>query len=516
MIGDKIHQDREDPGYSRRMRVALESTPGLVWHGGHPRAEAMRVDVRLRRRAVLAAPRPRREPRAVHEGPGDGRARRCRSCSTAPRCTRTSSAPTTRCSRAPRRRSSTSCAAAADPVTYARARDRCLEAAARLHPGGGGRPAPRTTSRQAFPPAPARGAGTYEGRRGRARPEVLHPACSTTCARCRASRCASTSWPALGSHDPEVEPRARRVGRRGRLRVVRAERRLVQRVAEEARPPGAASRRAPAPLRAVRRVAGPPRHRRDRPGRVRQPALRRPDPQDDRLARREGRRHPELGGRRAVRPRQAARRRAPPGHDRHRAVAQAARPRLDVLERLRREDPTVHAVRQVQAAVGPAVDLEPQPRSGSSFEELFRRIRRSPLLAGAWSSTRPGPDVASWLRRVGLVLSTSDDESFHLAPAEGMASGAVPALLPLARRRTRSMTRAGSTRTPAAMAERDRRAPSPRAAGRRRRARARAEVAAVLRPRTRLRPVGGAASRLLRDGATGRTPRTCPAPAPSA
>jgi hypothetical protein len=27
------------------------------------------------------------------------------------------------------------------------------------------------------------------------------------------------------------------------------------------------------------------------------------------------------------------------------------------------------------------------------------------------------------------VLSTSDDESFHLAPAEGMASGAVPALL---------------------------------------------------------------------------------------
>src|SRR3954451_1019385 len=43
MVGDKIHNDREDPGFSRRMRVALESTPGLVWHGGHPRAEAMRV-----------------------------------------------------------------------------------------------------------------------------------------------------------------------------------------------------------------------------------------------------------------------------------------------------------------------------------------------------------------------------------------------------------------------------------------------------------------------------------------
>jgi hypothetical protein len=36
--------------------------------------------------------------------------------------------------------------------------------------------------------------------------------------------------------------------------------------------------------------------------------------------------------------------------------------------------------------------------------------------------------VAAWLRRVGFVLSTSDDESFHVAPAEGMASGAVPVI----------------------------------------------------------------------------------------
>ncbi|MGA1329577.1 MAG: glycosyltransferase, partial [Candidatus Nanopelagicales bacterium] len=41
-----------------------------------------------------------------------------------------------------------------------------------------------------------------------------------------------------------------------------------------------------------------------------------------------------------------------------------------------------------------------------------------------------GADVANWLRRIGWVLSTSDDESFHLAPAEGAASGAVPVLLP--------------------------------------------------------------------------------------
>lgn len=35
-------------------------------------------------------------------------------------------------------------------------------------------------------------------------------------------------------------------------------------------------------------------------------------------------------------------------------------------------------------------------------------------------------DIASWMRGIGVVLSPSDEESFHLAPAEGMASGAVP------------------------------------------------------------------------------------------
>ena len=39
-----------------------------------------------------------------------------------------------------------------------------------------------------------------------------------------------------------------------------------------------------------------------------------------------------------------------------------------------------------------------------------------------------GSDVAAWFTRVGHVLSTSDDESFHLTLAEGMASGAVPAI----------------------------------------------------------------------------------------
>jgi glycosyltransferase involved in cell wall biosynthesis len=64
------------------------------------------------------------------------------------------------------------------------------------------------------------------------------------------------------------------------------------------------------------------------------------------------------------------------------------------------------------------------------FAEVFARVARSPELAGAVVFDGFGGDVPGWLRRIGWVLSTSDDESFHLAPAEGMASRAVPALLP--------------------------------------------------------------------------------------
>ncbi len=58
------------------------------------------------------------------------------------------------------------------------------------------------------------------------------------------------------------------------------------------------------------------------------------------------------------------------------------------------------------------------------------RIRRSPVLRRAVSIDGNQTNVASWLRKIGFVLSPSDDESFHLAPAEGMASGAVPVIWP--------------------------------------------------------------------------------------
>jgi len=69
------------------------------------------------------------------------------------------------------------------------------------------------------------------------------------------------------------------------------------------------------------------------------------------------------------------------------------------------------------------------PAEQDHANEIMRRVQTSELLRGAVVFDEFGPDVAAWLRRIGFVLSTSDDESFHLAPAEGMASGAVPMLL---------------------------------------------------------------------------------------
>ena len=71
-----------------------------------------------------------------------------------------------------------------------------------------------------------------------------------------------------------------------------------------------------------------------------------------------------------------------------------------------------------------------KPEERIATEGLMDRLRDDPTVHDAVSFDGFGGDVAAWLRRVGWVLSTSEDESFHLAPAEGMASHAVPALLP--------------------------------------------------------------------------------------
>jgi glycosyltransferase involved in cell wall biosynthesis len=100
---------------------------------------------------------------------------------------------------------------------------------------------------------------------------------------------------------------------------------------------------------------------------------------------------------------------------------------LDVLEELRRDDD------RYMLYVKSRMPWEHWwvwqiPAEREHYTDVLRRVQRSPLLRGAVVFDDAGPDVAAWLRRVGYVLSTSDDESFHVAPAEGMASRAVPVI----------------------------------------------------------------------------------------
>ena len=100
---------------------------------------------------------------------------------------------------------------------------------------------------------------------------------------------------------------------------------------------------------------------------------------------------------------------------------------LDVLEELRREDDRY----LLFIKSGMPWDhwwVWQNPAECEHYAGALRRVQRSPLLRGAVVFDDAGPDVAAWLRRVGFVLSTSDDESLHVAPAEGMASRAVPVL----------------------------------------------------------------------------------------
>ena len=100
---------------------------------------------------------------------------------------------------------------------------------------------------------------------------------------------------------------------------------------------------------------------------------------------------------------------------------------LDVLEELRREDD------RYLLFIKSGMPWEhwwvwQNPAEREHYAAALRRVQRAPLLRGAVVFDDAGPDVAAWLRRVGFMLSTSDDESFHVAPAEGMASRAIPVL----------------------------------------------------------------------------------------
>jgi glycosyltransferase involved in cell wall biosynthesis/spore maturation protein CgeB len=70
-----------------------------------------------------------------------------------------------------------------------------------------------------------------------------------------------------------------------------------------------------------------------------------------------------------------------------------------------------------------------RPEEMSFYEEQYRKIETDPLLAGAVAFDQQGDDMAAWYRKIGIVLSVSDFESFHLTLPDGAASGSVPVSL---------------------------------------------------------------------------------------
>ncbi|MGP5494478.1 glycosyltransferase family protein [Psychrobacter celer] len=60
------------------------------------------------------------------------------------------------------------------------------------------------------------------------------------------------------------------------------------------------------------------------------------------------------------------------------------------------------------------------------YQQIFKRINSNPTLRYKVIFDPPGDDINEWFTMVGFILSPSDFESFHMAIGEGILTGAVP------------------------------------------------------------------------------------------
>jgi glycosyltransferase involved in cell wall biosynthesis/spore maturation protein CgeB len=101
---------------------------------------------------------------------------------------------------------------------------------------------------------------------------------------------------------------------------------------------------------------------------------------------------------------------------------------LDVLKRLRASDDRfrlfIKGKRPEEFAWMASRSAEMQ-----YYAEQYERISSDASLAGAVQFDPHGDDMEEWYSKIGVVLSTSDFESFHLTLADGAASGAFPVSL---------------------------------------------------------------------------------------
>jgi glycosyltransferase involved in cell wall biosynthesis len=102
---------------------------------------------------------------------------------------------------------------------------------------------------------------------------------------------------------------------------------------------------------------------------------------------------------------------------------------LDLVSALRRQEPRFTLfVRSVMPWHNKFAWANPKERAYATA--CFNRIQQDPYLRGGVVFEPAGRDMARWLRGIGYILSTSDEEGSHTAVTEGMASGAVPLVRP--------------------------------------------------------------------------------------
>jgi glycosyltransferase involved in cell wall biosynthesis len=102
------------------------------------------------------------------------------------------------------------------------------------------------------------------------------------------------------------------------------------------------------------------------------------------------------------------------------AIAKDPRWAFEVLRELRRRDDRYSLV-----LIGKELDGSPTP-TAAAYHELYARDLAELEAAGAVRRVGQTDDVPGALTDVGVILSTSVRESFHLGLIEGAASSAVP------------------------------------------------------------------------------------------
>ncbi|MFZ3452654.1 glycosyltransferase [Arthrobacter sp. 7Tela_A1] len=101
---------------------------------------------------------------------------------------------------------------------------------------------------------------------------------------------------------------------------------------------------------------------------------------------------------------------------------------LDLLARLRTQDERYQLrIKGKRPEEYPWMSARPDEMA--YYDEQYQRIENDPVLRNAVHFDGHGDDMPEWYRGIGVVLSLSEFESFHLTLADGAASGAVPASL---------------------------------------------------------------------------------------